>query len=299
MKYSTYNFKVKKALKVIMDSGGKYKDINHFINYITDNSKPDDDIELIIHSMRLWLYEKAILDGYGINIFIKGDIFFDFLSKTEIKTKMVFPEKLKDVFDNTCFNVINNFLGYDNATIYSKKTPDKIKYNIIIEKEYFGLLHHNSNDITQSIFFVILLSNEGFKIYFSKENLIYQTHYLSFDEDMTSLITYKNNEDSYNELNSMINVLINLLLYCNVFPNKILDGVPDDFDRCRFDKTNYRSSASIEIDESIFSRSGVTPHFRSGHFAKLESERYVNKRGQIIWVSESFVKGFTAKTVIE
>lgn len=40
----------------------------------------------------------------------------------------------------------------------------------------------------------------------------------------------------------------------------------------------------------------VNPHFRRGYFKRLESDFYKNKKGQIIFVSQTMVKG-TSKTV--
>lgn len=40
----------------------------------------------------------------------------------------------------------------------------------------------------------------------------------------------------------------------------------------------------------------VNPHFLRGYFKRLESDFYKNKKGQIIFVSETMVKG-TSKTV--
>jgi len=61
---------------------------------------------------------------------------------------------------------------------------------------------------------------------------------------------------------------------------------------------NARVSTSSNVIDVIDNDARiVTPHFRSGYFRHLSSDFYKNKKGQIIFIHETFVKG-TAQTVI-
>lgn len=96
---------------------------------------------------------------------------------------------------------------------------------------------------------------------------------------------------------------INLIMYLKAFPDSISDGVPTDM--YKGDKPKYSQDTSflIKTDMSIVEKtttdsSGrlVTPHYRSGHFRHLDSEWYKAKRGSVIFVPATMVKG-RAKTV--
>lgn len=89
-------------------------------------------------------------------------------------------------------------------------------------------------------------------------------------------------------------LIINFLLYIQAFPQYVVDGAPDG------QEINYtkHSCKIITTASAIIERGSKTPHFRRGHFRLLSSERFVNKRGQIVFVHSSFVGG-SAKTVLE
>ena len=54
----------------------------------------------------------------------------------------------------------------------------------------------------------------------------------------------------------------------------------------------------IKTHESLIEHSFITPHLRRGHFRRLESDFYKKKKGKIIFVRSTFVKG-KAKTVLD
>lgn len=86
-----------------------------------------------------------------------------------------------------------------------------------------------------------------------------------------------------------------LMLYISCFDNVLVDGVPEDMKH----KGRFRTEKSfclIPRKEIMGAGHVVSPHFRNGHFRLLTSPKFVNKRGQTVFVSECFVKG-TAKTV--
>lgn len=90
-------------------------------------------------------------------------------------------------------------------------------------------------------------------------------------------------------------LIAGLGLYMSCFPEQITDGIPRGLKHDRL----YRGvqSKTIGISEKIISRDGPCPHYRSGHFVLLSSNRYVNKKGQVVFRHGCFVKG-KAKTVL-
>ena len=92
------------------------------------------------------------------------------------------------------------------------------------------------------------------------------------------------------------NLVMNFLFYINAFPECVQDGVPNGV------KRNPKAK-SVSISDKIVShtsieRGFVRPHFRSGYFRHLQSDYFVNCKGQVRFISSTMVKG-KAKTVIE
>ena len=88
---------------------------------------------------------------------------------------------------------------------------------------------------------------------------------------------------------------INTIAYMNAFPECVSEGVPPTEEA----SLSYILDTSKKIYETVEnpdSNRTVTPHKRSGYFKFCKSDFYKEKRGQIIWVSETQVNG-KAKTV--
>ena len=78
------------------------------------------------------------------------------------------------------------------------------------------------------------------------------------------------------------------------FPDVFKEGVPSYVKHPNwFKKLNARS---ISVDRVS---SEVCPHIRSGHFRLLSSDRYVHKKGQVVFVKASMVKGKAKHTKLE
>ncbi len=90
---------------------------------------------------------------------------------------------------------------------------------------------------------------------------------------------------------------VNLLAYMECFPECVRDGVP-----YMNNETVYHSKGRnirLSISENVLDngQKGIKrPHMRKGYFKCLTSSFYKNKRGQIIFVRETMVKG-KSKTV--
>lgn len=89
-------------------------------------------------------------------------------------------------------------------------------------------------------------------------------------------------------------MIAGLGLYMTCFPEQVKDGIPSDAKRADYARGNAKT---IGVSDKVIQRDGPTPHYRSGHFRLLSADRYVNKRGQVVFVHGCFVKG-QAKTVL-
>ncbi|QSB27832.1 hypothetical protein [Flavobacterium sp. CLA17] len=96
----------------------------------------------------------------------------------------------------------------------------------------------------------------------------------------------------------MFRLAINTIAYMNCFPDCVADGVPENLFERSEDKSvrNFTFQLSEKIRESENSQLSKIPHFRKGHFRLLQSDYFANKKGQIVFVAETMVKG-KAKTV--
>lgn len=82
-------------------------------------------------------------------------------------------------------------------------------------------------------------------------------------------------------------LVIGMLLMAKSFPEMFHDGPPE-----RIKNPNWYKKVSNASHLQVASvRSSVSPHIRSGHFRVLSHPRYVKKRGQVIFVKPSMVKG--------
>jgi hypothetical protein len=99
-------------------------------------------------------------------------------------------------------------------------------------------------------------------------------------------------------ISKMFRLAINTIAYMNCFPDCVADGVPKNLFERTEDKSarNFTFQLSEKIRENENSQLSKIPHFRKGHFKLLQSDYFVNKKGQLVFVAETMVKG-KAKTV--
>lgn len=96
----------------------------------------------------------------------------------------------------------------------------------------------------------------------------------------------------------MFRLAINTIAYMNCFPDCVTDGVPKDL----FERNEDMSARNftLQLTEKITENEGLKlskiPHFRKGYFKILRSDYFTHKKGQLVFVTETMVKG-KAKTV--
>ena len=112
-------------------------------------------------------------------------------------------------------------------------------------------------------------------------------------DDMNYTFCLEDCDDTENRW--VFNMAMNFLFYINAFPECVIDGVPNGVKRSP-------KAKSISLSEKIVSHTTVEhgfvrPHFRSGYFRHLNSDYFVNCKGQVRFIASTMVKG-KAKTVI-
>lgn len=108
----------------------------------------------------------------------------------------------------------------------------------------------------------------------------------------------KKEDDISKNHSNIYRLAINTIAYMNCFPDCVADGVPKnyfDYSENKLAK-NLTLQVSEKVKDSEFSSLSKIPHFRRGHFRRLQSDYFTKKKGEIIFVSETMVKG-QAKTV--
>jgi hypothetical protein len=110
--------------------------------------------------------------------------------------------------------------------------------------------------------------------------------------------TLKRSDQVATEASKMFRLAINAIAYMKCFPDCVADGVPKDLlEKIQPGRAgNFTVGLSDKIRDNGNSPLSKIPHFRKGHFRVLHSDYFANKKGQVIFVAETMVKG-KAKTV--
>lgn len=224
---------------------------------------------LIISGLELWREDSK---GELLHIFFLDKQLRDFLEET----------RLPDL------EGIKKFL-YENGEI-----RDIFRYYSNTKTEHFiyKFALHVPNEADGYAFSLVIEEDGSLELYFSHgENggRMADKYYtdLNKKDDNVSLVILK-----------MFRLALNTIAYMNCFPDCVADGVPKDL----FEKSVGKTDRSItfQLSEKIRdiqdSPTSKIPHFRKGHFRVLQSDYFANKKGEIIFVAETMVKG-KAKTV--
>lgn len=121
-------------------------------------------------------------------------------------------------------------------------------------------------------------------------------HFISvFTDDMNYTFCAEEFDRKGSDMPWVFNMAMNFLFYINAFPECVIDGVPAGVKR-------NPAAKSITVSDKVVSHTDVEhgfvrPHFRSGYFRHLNSDYFVNCKGQVRFIESTMVKG-RAKTVL-
>ena len=225
--------------------------------------------DLILSGLELW---KEDFNGDFLHIFFLENRLRDFLEKIPLSD---LDGIRKYLYEN----------GKNKNVIYFKT---KSQSNCVVYT--FGL--HIPYETNGYAFSLSLYKNNSIELYFSHG---IQNGQLS-NEFYKDLI--KKKDEKSLALSKMFRLAINTIAYMKCFPECVTEGVP----RISYNRNEERSIRNItfqlseEIIDSESTKRSKIPHFRKGHFKVLRSNYYTHKKGQIIYITETMVKG-KAKTV--
>ena len=212
--------------------------------------------------------------------------FFKSVDFSDFELLRSFAEKNEKLFaEDKQINDIFKYL-YDVSLVFSEKNLEEnftpFDFNVSYyalhskEKSYFiSTSRENDSSSDKNMVLTIFDDQDNFS-------------YIPLVKTKKSLEFIKNNE--------LIRIGLNFLSYCKAFPECLIDGVPQSLSKeekkrnsnCKILNT---STQIIENIEDIKSGKVVTPHFRKGHFRLLSDDRFVNKKGQVVFVKATMVKG--------
>jgi len=228
-----------------------------------------DSRQLIISGLEMWREDSK---GELMHIFFLDKQLRDFLESTTLSDlegvkKFLFEQgKSRDVIH-----------------LYSKTQSNHVVYQFALHIPYES----------DGYAFSLSLEEDGsVQLYFS----LGENGGLMSDKFYADV--FKKSDEVSIMQSKMFRLAINTIAYMNCFPDCVADGVPKNLLE-RGESTrprNFTLQLSEKIRGSENSQVSKIPHFRKGHFRVLQSDYFSNKKGQIIFVAETMVKG-KAKTV--
>lgn len=200
---------------------------------------------------------------------------------------------LKAIIDDMNGDLTHFFISDKSLFNFLKET--EIKDTSIVNeyiKEHQSILNLNSGYYTIGI---------------HSEDEAYCVTYIS-NPEKTVVVVFKDDSATHFPINVKVSdpickLAINLIYYLKAFPEKIIEGVPQDMVKNDKKKFNSSNCHSVGIADEIVEKTEVvnghivSPHFRSGFFRHYADDRYVNMKGKVQFIAATMVKG-KAKTVI-
>lgn len=242
----------------------------NMINAVRVNPGYLESNEILLSGLELW---REDLKGNLLHIF--------FLEK-----------KLQNFLENTPLADLDGIRKYlyengEEKQVFYIQTSDQTK----CIKYTFGL--HIPQETNGYAFSLSLYENNTIELFFSHNEFINGLTTDKFYKDQN-----KKQDDKSQISAKMFRLAINTIAYMKCFPECVAEGVP----KITLEKNEKRSERNVifglseKIIDSDRSQASKIPHFRKGYFRRLQSDYFTHKKGQIVFVTETMVKG-NAKTV--
>jgi len=230
------------------------------------------------------LYQQAIIQQLNFwNMDYQGMYLHVWFEKRELYDFLLNDVDLKDLSSIKYYLATNgNHLKEKNNNGDSVR-QDYVRYDIALHVPYLD---------DGYAFSFCLMPDNTIELFFVDDEGVGQIHESEY------VIAKSRNDEEGMSVERDFRFAINLLAYMECFPECVRDGVPTTNNETIF----YPKGRNIRlgISEKIIEEDGIKgvkrPHMRKGYFKCLTSDFYKNKRGQIIFVRETMVKG-KSKTV--
>lgn len=234
-----------------------------------DRENPESN-QIVIAGLELW---REDLRGEFLHIFFLEKQLRDFLENTPLPD---LDGIRKYLYEN----------GKETDVVYIKTLGQTkcVRYT-------FGL--HIPYETNGYAFSLDLYENNTIELFFSYNDSINGLTSNKFYLDQV-----KKEDDKSIISSRMFRLAINTIAYMKCFPECVAEGVP----KITLEKNEKRSdrnvifSLSKKIIDTDRTQLSKVPHFRKGFFRLLQSDYYTNKKGQLVYVTETMVKG-KAKTI--
>ena len=241
-------------------------------NLLTAPLHPDESPvtrELMVSGLELW---REDMRGELLHIYFLDKELRDFLGKTPLTDL----EGIRQYFYE---NGKRNEIAY----IGTKSKVNCVVYN-------YGL--HIPYENEGYAFSLILYEDNTIELYFSRGD----NNGRISDKFYKELNSKKDNESI--EICKFFRIAINTIAYMKCFPECVAEGVPKITKPSGEDRSekNIIFQMSNKIIDSDISQTSKIPHFRKGYFRLLQSDYFTHKKGEMIFIKETMVKG-KAKTV--
>lgn len=242
---------------------------NNMINIAKASNENSDSHKLMMSGLDLW---RDDLKGRLLHIFFLEKHLRDFLENTPLPD---LDGIKKYLYDN----------GDEKDVIYIK-VPGQAK----CVKYTFGL--HIPFETNGYAFSLELYESNTVELYFSHGDIN------GITSDKFYVDQVKKQDEQSLTSTKMFRLAINTIAYMKCFPECVAQGVP----KITVEKNENRSQRNIifSLSEKItdYDRTQVSkiPHFRKGYFRLLQSDYFTHKKGKLVYVTETMVKG-KAKTI--
>ncbi|MBD1422320.1 hypothetical protein [Sphingobacterium chuzhouense] len=208
--------------------------------------------------------------------------------------------------------LLHMFFLDEGLRTFLETTPlsdlDGIKKFLFENGQTREVIHLYSNENRETIVYKFALhipfEGEGYAFSLSIENDGSLELYYSLGEnggrmsDKFYADVIKKDDEISKTHSNMFRLVINTIAYMNCFPDCVTDGVPKDY--FDYSENKLAKNLTFQVSEKIKESENVPlskiPHFRKGHFRRLQSDYFTNKKGQMVFVAETMVKG-KAKTI--
>ena len=193
---------------------------------------------------------------------------------------------LRDVIPLKDLEGIKQYLKEEGE---KNKTTDE-ETNEELEYVRYDIALHVPFESDGYTFSFAIMHDGTFSLLYCSDTGVGQMHESQYDE-----IKKRSDEYSVNLLKDFT-LAVNLLAYMKCFPECVKDGVPDikNSNTYRYKEHSIQLGISDKISTTV--KGAMRPHFRKGYFKLLSSDFYKEKRGKLIWVSETMVNA-KSKTV--
>jgi len=241
----------------------------NMINIVLSDRENLDSHKLTMSGLELW---REDLKGKFLHIFFLEKQLRDFLEN------MPLPD-----LDGIKKYLYENGEDKDVFYITTSGQTKCVKYT-------FGL--HIPHETNGYAFSLELYENNTIELYFSHGDLN------GITSDKFYIDQVRKQDEKSVTSSKMFRLAINTIAYMKCFPECVAEGVP----KITLEKNEKRSERNVifSLSDKItdFDRAQVSkiPHFRKGYFRLLQSDYYTHKQGQLIYVTETMVKG-KAKTI--